>query len=292
MINIIVKISLISFISVILSFKAFAKSYNNISTNDVISEIEKTLLFDKESRKKIDVYKKSHSKKSDFVISSNGLPVPDDGFGEDSRSIEIIVVDPKSSSFELRKKEKMAYNASLIGQYEVAIQIFKEILRKEPKSQYSRFSLAVIYQQIGQLDKAKALYLGLLKENIENEDEIIGNLLAILIEQSPKDASYLLTRLSVQSPKSSYILAQAAVVYDKLKKYDEVISLLERAVFLDPANIGYIYNLAIAYDKIGKYEEALNKYGRVIDRFSDDDQNLIPINQVKARINAIRGHVW
>lgn len=262
------------------------------STTEVIKEIERTLLFDKESRKKINVYKKDQSvKKSDYVIKAGGIDSTGDEDSDEERSIEIVVVDPKSSSFDLRKKEKLAYNAALIGQYEVAIELYKQVLKKEPKNEYSKFSLAVVYQKFGQLNKAKTLYRDLLKKGAKNEDEIIGNLLAILIEQTPKDASYLLRRLSAQSPKSSYILAQAAVVYDKMKKFEDAIMLLERAIYLEPSNIGYKYNLAIAYDKAEKYDLALSKYIDVVESFSDGDDRLIALDQVKARIKAIRGSV-
>lgn len=276
-------------ITLILQGEAIAKE---ASTTEVIKEIERTLLFDKESRKKINVYKKDHSiKKSDYVIKAGGIDSSGDEASDEERSIEIVVVDPKSSSFDLRKKEKLAYNAALIGQYEVAIELYKQVLQKEPQNEYSTFSLAVVYQKFGQLNKAKTLYRDLLKKGVKNEDEIIGNLLAILIEQTPKDASYLLRRLSVQSPKSSYILAQAAVVYDKMKKFEDAITLLERAIYLDPNNIGYKYNLAIAYDKAEKYDLALSKYIDVVDSFSDGDDRFIALDQVKERIKAIRGSV-
>lgn len=266
-----------------------ARSNNDASTSEVIKEIEKTLLFDKESRRKINIYKQDKSvKKADYVINAGRGASKDES---EEKSIEIIVVDPKSGSFDLRKKEKLAYNAALIGQYEVAIELYKQVLKKEPDNEYSKFSLAVVYQQFGQLDKAKTLYRDLLKKGVQNEDEVVGNLLAILIEQTPKDASYLLARLSVQSPKSSYVLAQAAVVYDKLKKYNEAIDLLERAVYLDSKNIGYKYNLAIAYDKAKQYDLALSRYVDVVESFGDGDERLIAIDQVKARIKAIKGSV-
>lgn len=290
------KFTLKTFSTLLLLFFSFYQSANakinkEASTSEVIKEIEKTLLFDQDSRKKINVYKNDRTvKKSDYVIKAGGF---DEGFEDDKeeKSIEIIVVDPKSSSFTLRKKEKLAYNAALIGQYEVAIELYKQILRVEPNNEYSKFSLAVVYQKFGQLNKSKTLYRDLLKKGVHNEDEVIGNLLAILIEQTPKDASYLLARLSIQSPKSSYILAQAAVVYDKMKKYSDATSLLERAIYLDPQNIGYKYNLAIAYDKSMKYDLALAKYLDVVDSFRDGDDRLIALDQVKARIQAIRGSV-
>ena len=67
----------------------------------------------------------------------------------------------------------------------------------------------------------------LLKTNPTNQEEIIGNLLSVLVEESPRDAVYLLSRLTVQNPESAYIFAQAAVAYDRIKNYDQAIILLQ-----------------------------------------------------------------
>ncbi|MBL6665157.1 MAG: tetratricopeptide repeat protein [Rickettsiales bacterium] len=285
--NVLKLLPVFSLLFYVLSHNVYAKKSSEATTSEVIKEIEKTLLFDKESRSRVNVYKKDRAaKKADYVVKAGNSSRPQDK--NEDKIIEIIVVDPKSGSFDLRKKEKLAYNAALIGQYEVAIELYKQVLAKDPNNEYSKFSLAVVYQQFGQLNKAKTIYRDLLKKGVKNEDEVIGNLLAILIEQTPKDASYLLSRLSVQSPKSSYILAQAAVVYDKLTKYDDAITLLERAINLEPKNIGYRYNLAIAYDKAEKYDSALNNYLDVVDFFKSGDEKIIALDQVKARIKAIK----
>ncbi len=265
--------------------KSFADEY--ASNNEVIKEIEKTLLFDKESRQKLDVYEKRRSsKKSDYTINTS-----DNSLDEKSDSkVEIIAVDTKSENFGLREKEKLAYNASTIGQYEVAVELYKQIIAAEPENSYSKFSLALIYQKLGQISQAKTIYRDLLKTNPENEEEIVGNLLAILIEESPKDALYLLSRLTAQNPKSAYILAQSAIVYDKMKKYDQAIALLNRAVVLEPKNYTYKYNLAVIYDKSSQSDKALELYSEVAANYSDNNQ-LISIEQIQKRIQTIKSKI-
>lgn len=281
------------FLLSLLLFLVFNKSSlatksNYQITNDIIKEIESSLLFDNESRNKLDVYNTDYTvKKADYTINSGNNYNSSEA---QKGLIDIVLVDENSQNFDVRKKEKLAYNSALVGQYEVAIELFKQVLKKEPKNQYSRFSLAVIYQQLGELEKAKILYSSLLKEDPKNREEIIGNLLAILIEENPKNASYLLSRLAIQSPKSSYILAQSAIVYDKLKKYDESIKLLKRAIEIDPKNIGYKYNLAISYDKNSQHEEALKNYLEVVKDYNREESvGFISIEEVQNRINAIKG---
>jgi tetratricopeptide (TPR) repeat protein len=268
------------FIAFQIPLSSFAQS--SVSNVDVIQEIEKSLLFDKESREKMDFFQKKKSGKSDIVINQAG------SLGQDEKSaVEITIVDPKSENFNIREKEKLAYNATLIGQYEVAIELYKQVIALEPTNLYSKFSLAVVYQQIGQYRQAKSLYYELLKTNPANEEEIVGNLLSILVEESPKDAVYLLSRLTTENPKSAYILAQAAIAYDKVKNYDQAISLFQRAISLDEDNLGYKYNLAIIYDKTSDREKALELYSSVAKNYSGEDQS-IPIDQVQKRIESIR----
>ena len=262
-----------------------AFSEDHVSTAEIIKEIEKSLIFDKESREKIDFYQQENSdKKSDITINSSNSTNSD---SEKKSSMNMVVVNPKSDNFDIRAKEKLAYNTVLIGQYEVAIELYKQILFVEPNNLYAKFSLAAVYQKIGQFRQAKTLYHQLLKDGPENQDEIVGNLLAILIEESPRDAVYLLSRLTTQNPKSSNVLAQAAIAYDKIKSFDQAISLLQKAITIDPENVSYKYNLAVIYDKTSQFDKALEMYADVVKNHSDQNQS-VPLDQVKKRIESIK----
>ncbi len=271
-----------------LAFAIFTISFsevraeNFVLTEDVVKEIEKTLLFDKESRQKTDIYQQKAAKKSSYSINHS------DKKDKDSDSnIGMIVVDPKVGNFDIREKEKLAYNSSLIGQYEVAIELYNQVVAAEPTNIYSKFALAVVYQKIGQFRQAKTIYYELLKSDAENKEEVIGNLLAILVEESPKDALYLLSRLTAENPQSSYILAQAALAYDKSKNYDQAISLLKRAISFEPNRADYKYNLAVIYDKTADYDNALTLYSDVMKGYDGVDQS-IPAAQIKKRIEFLR----
>ncbi len=253
-----------------------------ISTTEIFKEIEKSLIFDKESRQKIDFYQSDNSKKkSSFSIKSS-----DFNKSENLSSVDIVVNDENIGSFDLRQKEKLAYNAALIEQYEVAIELYKQVLAKEPADNHIKFALATVYQRVGQFDQAKSLYYQLLKSDIENQEAIIGNLLVILTEESPRNAIYLISRLSTQNPKSATILASAANAYDKMDNYPQAISLFERAVIIDSSRIDYQYNLAVTYDKNANYEKAIDLYSKILRNASDDQT--IPLDQIKKRIEFIR----
>jgi tetratricopeptide (TPR) repeat protein len=262
-----------------------------VSTNEIVKQIEKSLIFDKESKQKIDVYKSRDSNKvSDISIEAGKSSVLTINESNLNSGIEIVVVDNKKENFDLKEKEKLAYNSAMIGQYEVSIQIFKQILKEQPTNTYAKFSLATVYQKIGQSRQAKDLYHQLLKSDYENKEEVLSNLFAILVEESPRDSIYLLTRLSVQNPDSSTILAHTALAYDKIKNYDKAISFFSKAISLDDSNISYKFNLAIIYDKAEKLEKALELYSEVAKSYFNNNNlnTAIPIEIVQKRIETIR----
>ena len=270
-----------------LSFEVFAKGSatgindDYIPTSEIVKQIEKTLLFSKESGEKMDAYAKKDSKKSSINIGF------DSSDSNAKSEFDIVVVNPKLNNINVREKEKLAYNATLVGQYEVAIELYKQVINAEPNNYYARFSLAVVYQEIGQFRQAKAIYHRMLKDDPSNKDEIVENLLAILVDESPKDALYLLSRLVVQNPTSPKIIAQAGVAYERAKDYNQAIDLFKRAADLDSSNIDYRYNLAVTYDKALQYDNAIEMYSYVEKHYTEANQS-IPIEQVKKRIESIR----
>jgi len=270
----------------IISGVASAESY--VSTNDVVKEIEKTLLFDQGSREEINAFaaKKKKPRKSDYTIKAGVTDEKNDAPSE----MDITVTDSKALNLDVKEKEKLAYNAALTGQYEAAIELYKQVLKVEPDNSYNKFSLAVVYQRIGQFRQAKTLYYQLLKTNPTNQEEIIGNLLSVLVEESPRDAVYLLSRLTVQNPSSAYIFAQAAIAYDRIKNYDQAIILLQKAILIDPTNADYQYNLAVIYDKTSQFQKALDMYANVEQNYTDNNSS-VPIEQVRNREAAIRSKI-
>lgn len=277
----------IPIVSLLFAQSTFAKDY--VSTSDVIKEIEKTLLFDKESSEKINFYRSNKSSKKSSMTISEGNP-SDDSILQKKSEVDILVVDPNFDKFDVREKEKLAYNISLVGQDEVAIELYKQVIKSEPENSYAKFSLAVLYQKLGQLSQAKNIYYDLLKDDPSNKEQIVGNILAILIEESPRDAIYLLSRLSVQNPNSSYILAQTANAYDRMKSYDQAVNFLKKAIKIDGDNVDYKYNLAVIYDKTSQYEKALELYTEVARNYTSDGDS-VSLEQIENRINVIKSKI-
>ena len=255
----------------------------DISTSEAVDQIQKTLLFSDQDAAR----KKSLEMKSSLVIDRSDRELK-------KQSVKILIVDPSSKTTQQNEqKQTLAYNAAIAGQYEVAVELYKQILKSDPDNNNASFALAACYQKLGQYKQAKLIYYKLLKYDWKDEqikNELIGNFIEVVVEETPNDAIYLLDRLSAQNPQSAYIMAGAAMAYDKINKSDQAILLFKRAISLDPNQVKYKFNLAIIYDKNADYQNALYYYQDVIKAYISDGNlgDSIPLEQVKQRVDFIR----
>jgi len=272
----------------VIFFSKQAKAQFDIGNSDLTREIEKSLLFDKSDNEKFDVYNNEYG--SNLVDKPTLGEIQEKDEEEKKYTPEemsIVMVDKVKIDKDLREKEKLAYNSVLIGQYEIAIEIYKEILQKEPKNLYAKYSLAVVYQRLNQFKQAKNIYYELLKGDAENKDEVINNIIAILIEESPREAIYMLTRLTIQNPERHYLFASIALAYEKISDYNSAIKNYTKALELDYGNMNYCYNLGVLYDQNKEYEKALEMYSNVV-KNNDTSNRDIALDSVRRRIEKIK----
>ncbi len=291
--NLIKKIYFVAFVAFFTMFysaknQAFSQNKNHnqnqILNKNITKEIENLLLFGDEEKEQIEILQNQKTEDEFVINKKNDQEVVNKIDIQVSQKPKLLI------DIDVRKKEKIAYNAYLSGQYEVAIEIYKQILETEPNNNYAKYSLAIIYQKMHQSYEAKSLYLELIKNHSENKEQIIANLLEIIAEESPYDAIYLLSRLSTQNPDSAYFYAQSGLLYEKLNDYENAILNLEKAAKKDEKRLDYRYNLAIIYDKNKNYKKAIENYYEVVKNYNNDKkwQKNIDINQVKSRIEQIR----
>ena len=278
----------IFFVAISMTHLASAESLqNNLSNNDIIREVEKTLLFSDAEKSKTELMQRQLNQKSDFNIVAG-----EKNYDKNDAIIINIKETKKVVDVDTRTKEKMAYNATLNGQYEVAIELYKQVIVSEPDNNYALLSLATIYQKVGQLRQAKTIYYTLLQNNPENKEEIVSNILSTLSAESPRDSLYLLVRLSTSNPQSPYILVQTALAYSGVKNYEKASDLLLQAIALDPDRLDYKYNLAIIYDKAGNYNKAFASYQEVIRGYDDNKwATTISLKAVQMRLATIQDKI-
>lgn len=264
-----------------------ASSQNNISNSDLSREIEKSLLFDDETTEKFDVYNNEYG--SNLVAEPTlGNADKEDRKKYNPEEMNIVMVDRIKVDKDLREKEKLAYNSVLVGQYEIALELYKEILQKEPKNKYVRYSLAVVYQRLYQFKQAKKIFYELLKDDPENKQDVINNIIAIMIEESPREAVYMLSRLTMQNSQSAHLFASLGNAHERISNFDLAIKNYVKAYELDNQNPSYAYNLAVLYDQNKEYEKAIEMYVNAINNAQYSSNNQIASDSVKRRIEKLK----
>ncbi len=201
----------------------------------------------------------------------------------DAAGISIKVRRPGlDTNFELNR----AYTALMGGDTESAISIYKDVINADPGNQDALFSLATIYQRIGELDKARPLYGALFKIN-PNHREGLNNFLAMVSEESPQEALAELERLEERNPDFSPIPAQEAIVLNKLGYMNESRDKMLRAIELAPDNLTYKYNLAVMLDTRGDYANAGPIYQQLIKASLEGEKLPVSTEVMQKRLNFI-----
>lgn len=173
-------------------------------------------------------------------------------------SIEVRRADV-NVNYELEK----AYDALIAGESDEAISVYQQLVKQDSTNTMALFGLATAYHRRGQLDLARPLY-GRLLSLAPGNREALNNFLALVGEESPRDALEQLAKLEAKNPDFSPIPAQMAQVYQKAGQYEDAAKKMRRAITLSPENLKYRYNLAVILDRMGQKQEAASLYQQLL----------------------------
>jgi len=127
------------------------------------------------------------------------------------------------------------------------------------------FIEALHCQQAGQLDKAKELYLELLK-NDPKHAEALHNLGIIFAQTRDFENAVNYFKAATEfNPDSAQYFCNLATALNDLGQTEQSIATFEKAKQLNPHAADIYYNLGNAYQKIGKYHEAIESYKKTIE---------------------------
>jgi tetratricopeptide (TPR) repeat protein len=259
------------------------------STMNIVNRIERNLTYgDKEKSIKNDSkveIKKGEWKKEELVevdVKSK-FEIVKTGKKTEMQSKEI------DKNVKISSLKDLAFEAIKLRQYEIAIKLYKEILKIDEKDNFSKLSLATTYHMLGQYVQAKPYYIELLSV-FPNSEQLISNLLSIIVQESPFEAIYLLPGLANKYNDSPTIQAQTSIAFSTLKKYDEAIPYIQKAIDLDTTNIEYMYNLAVLYDMTKQYDKAYRLYKEIFEAGQNDNLS-IPFERVKDRVQKLKKYM-
>ena len=202
----------------------------------------------------------------------------------ESTGIKISVSRPRlDTPYELTR----AYDALMVGDSEGAVEIYQSVLAIEPRNQDALFGLAATYQRAGETDKARLLYVELLKINPQHR-EALNNFLMILSQENPQAALYEMQKLAQRNPDFSPLIAQIAMLYEKLGEHALARREMLRAIQLSPENLVYKYNLAVMLDRQNQSADAIALYQLLIDASLRGEAIPVPIAGIQERMTYLQ----
>lgn len=251
------------------------------SALNIAEQVEKNLIYSKEIIR---------NPEDDIIINrgkwDKQMLEEADNISQDKK-IEVKAQKVKEDKRLTALKQK-AYDAINIGQYEIAVKLYKQVLEKDRKDTYAILGLATAYQYLGDYLQAKPLFLDII-DKFPDDQQIMANLLNIMIQESPYEAVYLISNIADKNTNSHLFQAQASLAYTKIKNYDKAIDYIEKALSLDNNNVEYKYNLAVLYDLTGNLTQAKNLYTDVLDYYASNNNIIynLPVEEVKRRVELL-----
>ena len=247
------------------------------SSLDVVEQVEKNLIYSKEVIK---------PEKSDIIIKKGGWDEDDTKKIEEANNPENkkikTEVNKSTDDTRILALKRKAFDAISVKQYEIAVKLYKDVLKIDKNDVYAKLGLATAYQYLGQYKQAKPLYLEVM-EVFPTDQQVMANLLAIVSNETPYEAVYLLSNIADRNLTSPLIQAQTSIAYSKIENYKKAIEYLTRAIELDEDNLEYRYNLAVLYDLNKNYSQAKNMYKALLSMGDIDKYNL-PVKDIQDRI--------
>ena len=181
------------------------------------------------------------------------------------KPMQIIISDKEFSKENIENILDNAYNASMVGQSEAAVFLYKKVLKQEPKSESVLYSLGTLYQKLHQYQDAIRIYKRILMLNPSHK-KAFNNFMVVIAKEHPEEALDELFELADINADYSPIQAQIGMIYAQQGKLKKALIYMKKAAMLSPEIINYRYNLAVLYDKLQMFAEARRLYAQVLEQ--------------------------
>lgn len=180
---------------------------------------------------------------------------------------------------EVRINLSQANEAFVRNDFQVALNLYLEVIKKDPKNFSAYKTLGEIYKQQGRLHKCCNAWL--LAANIHPWDsQFWGNVAELSSELGHIDqAIYCYGRaIASDNTKNAKFILERAFLYKEKKQFGRALEGFQRVHQIYPADTSIIKNLASVYVEQKRVNDAINLYMRIL------DQNINPSGQPKQSI--------
>lgn len=170
---------------------------------------------------------------------------------------------PAKASDE-RKKRNEAERVLRSGDFEAAARLFREVLAKNPKDNYSRLRLSFALFKLRLMQDAfdQAARVLAADPNSARARALVGSTL-LAVGNFQESTAEFRTALALDQNEALAVAGLAMISFYE-NRLDESVSGLRRAMFLDPNEPDYVFNLAQASARSERYREAADAYERFL----------------------------
>lgn len=176
---------------------------------------------------------------------------------------------------EIRQSAQMAVAAR---NWEKAIQVYEEGLKRYPDNTSLKLRLAWLYRMNRQPERAETTYREILKDQPDNRDALVG--LADLLEMSParvNEAIVELRKALKAHPRDSGLLNQVGSLYKTAAEnpaetredtrawlYDQARYYYEMSLKMNPRQFSTQFNLGVLNQRLDKLQPSAKAYCQAI----------------------------
>ncbi len=177
---------------------------------------------------------------------------------------------PQDKNLKLMLASQLADN----GQADKGISEVKTLLKGTPDDRETYIALAQIYSRLRRWNDAEgavqqAAKLASKPDEKENVDFVQGS----IYERQKKydQAEEVFKRILITDPNNAVVLNYLGYMNaDRGIRLEESLSLIKKAIQLDPQNGAYLDSLGWAYYKLGNYDQAEENLRKAVDRIHND----------------------
>jgi tetratricopeptide (TPR) repeat protein len=160
------------------------------------------------------------------------------------------------------------------GKAEESVSLAKSVIKGTPEDRDALVSLSQIYARLKRWQEAEEVLYDLIKQTTRSDEQVyVRFVLGATYEREKKYdlAEQAFRQVLQQDPGSAGTLNYLGyMMADHNMHLEEALSLIKRAVELEPQNGAYLDSLGWAYFKLGKYEEAEANLRKAADKTPND----------------------
>jgi tetratricopeptide (TPR) repeat protein len=160
------------------------------------------------------------------------------------------------------------------GKAEESVSLAKSVIKGTPEDRDALVSLSQIYARLKRWQEAEEVLNDLIKQTTRSDEQVyVRFVLGATYEREKKYdlAEQAFRQVLQQDPGSAGTLNYLGyMMADHNMHLEEALSLIKRAVELEPQNGAYLDSLGWAYFKLGKYEEAEANLRKAADKTPND----------------------